>query len=133
MSKTSAEVQVRDTRRQFFAVVRGAIAGLDFTEILYADDTLLAVKNTRTANLYLKRIEEESAYYSMKLNKNKCNYICMNQNNKLKFADGTPLKSVDTAVYLGGTLDKQMKSITEINNRISSTMPILKSLNLNKI
>ena len=50
----------------------GIIDGLDFSEILYADDTLLVLKNTRTTNVLLTEIEKESNYYNMKLNKNKC-------------------------------------------------------------
>ena len=65
-----------------------------FTEILYADDTLLVMKNTRDTNLRLKEIETESSYYNMKLNNAKCEVIAMNKSNNVTFKDGTKLKHV---------------------------------------
>ena len=54
----------------------------------------------------------------------------MNKDNNIKFEDGTPLTHVDSATYLGGKLTKDVNPITEIQNRISACMPILKSLDL---
>ena len=48
------------------------IDGIDFAEILYADDTLVFGTYTRNITIYLKEIQKESAYYNMKLNMNKC-------------------------------------------------------------
>ena len=39
-----------------------------FSELLYADDTLLVAKNTKDMNLLLHSIEKESKYYGLKLN-----------------------------------------------------------------
>ena len=44
-----------NTRRQ---TLHGKIDGLSFTEILYADDTLLVLKNTRATNILFKEIEK---------------------------------------------------------------------------
>jgi len=62
---------------------RKTLQGLNCHELLYADNTLVVAKNTKTAKAYLKLIEEESEYYNMKLNKDKCTYIAFNkqQNN----------------------------------------------------
>ena len=38
-------------------IIAGKIDGLLFTEILYADDTLLVLKKTRETNILLKDIE----------------------------------------------------------------------------
>ena len=108
----------------------GKIDGLAFAELLYADDTLLVLKNTRAMNILLAEIETESAYYNMKLNKGKCNVIAMNGNYNVRFADGTPVKRVEDAIYLGGKLSKDAKSQIEITSRIPATMPVLRSLDL---
>ena len=42
--------------------------GIKFSDILYADDTLVFGTNTRNINLMLKEIQKESARYNMKLN-----------------------------------------------------------------
>ena len=94
----------------------GRVSPLDFTELLYADDTLLLTKDARTASRLLAEIQKESAYYNMNLNQAKCNYIVMNKasNRKVRFEDGTPMESVDDAVYLGGTINKYMNVRQEI-------------------
>ena len=109
---------------------RKTLQGLNFHELLYADDTLVVAKNTKTAKTYLKLIEDESEYYNMKLNKDKCTYIAFNKNNKITFRDGTPLKSVDHTIYLGTEIAKRVDPGLEISRRISLTMPVLKKLDL---
>ena len=50
------------TRRQTNS---GKFDGLLFTEIIYADDTLLALQKTSETNTLLREIEDESNYYNM--------------------------------------------------------------------
>ena len=80
-------------------ICNGQIYGFLFTEILYADDTVLVMKSTRDTNVLLKEIEAESSYYNMKLNNAKCEVIAMNKSNNVKFKDGTKLKHVKEATY----------------------------------
>jgi len=100
---------------------------MTFQELLYADDTLVIAKNTQSAKDYLRYIEEESEYYNIKLNRNKCVCITYNRNNQITFADGQKFKSVDETINLGTQINKRVNPKIEINRRISSTMPILKS------
>ena len=100
---------------------RKTLQGLNFHELLYADDTLVVAKNTKTAKTYLKLIEDESEYSNMKLNKDKCTYITSNKNNKITFRDGTLLKSVDKTTYLGTEIAKRVDPGLEISRRISLT------------
>ena len=83
----------------------GVIDGLGFTEILYADDTMLVLKDSKPASKLLHEIETESEYYNLKLNKDKCETILMNNHKKVVFKDGTELPDVDKATYLGGVLE----------------------------
>ena len=56
---------------------------VDFSNILYADDTFLAGKHARELNKILHAIEKHSSRYGMKLNKSKCVHINMNNKNKI--------------------------------------------------
>lgn len=103
---------------------------MNFQELLYADDTLIVAKNTKNAKELIRYIEEESAYYNMKLNRDKCVCITFNKNNQVTFADGEPIKNVDETIYLGTQITKKVDPKTEINRRISQTMPTLKKLDL---
>ena len=109
-------------------IIKGKVDGLLFQEILYADDTLLAMKNTRDINLLLKEIEIESSYYNMKLNKGKCEVIAMNKSNDIKFRDGTKLKHVQEATYFGGKLTESTNANIEIQGRITACIPTMKAL-----
>ena len=80
---------------------KGAIGGLNFTDIFYADDTLLLTKDSQSASFLLQHIEEESKYYNMKLNEDKCEVLPMNCNGKVKFKSGKFMNNVDQATYLG--------------------------------
>ena len=104
------------------------VNNMTFQELLYADDALAITKNTQTAKDYLRYIEEESEYYNIKLNRNKCVCITDNRNNQITFADGQKLKCVDETMNLGTQINKRVNPKIEINRRISSTMPILKRL-----
>ncbi len=109
---------------------KGRINGITFTEILYADDTLLVSKNTTAARKMLAAIEEESKYYNMKLNHDKCLTIAMNGIRTPTFTDGTKLKTVDHAKYLGGQITVNVNPRTELNSRISDATVAVKSLEL---
>ena len=48
------------------------IRGIQFAELLYADDTFLFGTYTPNINKFLAEIQQESAYYNLRLNMNKC-------------------------------------------------------------
>ena len=53
----------QDTPKQ-----REPIEGIQYSEVLYADDTLIFGNYTHNINLLLKEIQTESRYYNMELN-----------------------------------------------------------------
>ena len=57
--------------RQTGTLLHGFIDGIDFSEILYADDTICMSEDEETMNRILKDIEKEGATYGLKLNKTK--------------------------------------------------------------
>ena len=77
---------------------------VDFSNILYADDTFLIGRHSRELNKTLAAIEKYSARYGMRLNKKKCIQINMNNNNNIKFSDGMPMKKEAEADYLGAKI-----------------------------
>ena len=68
------------------------IQGIQFAEVLYADDTLIFGTHTQNLNKLLKAIQEESTYYNMKLNRTKCINLTINRRqSNIRYIDGTPV------------------------------------------
>ena len=109
---------------------RKSLQYINFQELLYANDTLIVAKNTQNAREFIEYIKEKSAYYNIKLNKNKYVRITFNKNNQITFADEKPIKNIDKIIYLGIQITKKAHPKTEIKIRISQTIPTLKKLNL---
>ena len=101
-----------------------------FSEILYADDTLLVTKDTAGTNKLLNKIETESAYYGLRLNQGKCCVLSMNGHNRIRFLDGTAVPHADEITYLGGTLTSDVSVANEVSNRISAAMATWKKLDV---
>ena len=98
-----------------------------FNEVLYADDTLLVSRNTTGMNKLRHAVEEESAYYGLTLNHDKCNVLAMNGRTIIRFRDGSQMRHADEVTYLGGVLTKQVNIASEISSRIASAMATCKS------
>ena len=104
---------------------------INFQELLYADDALIIAKSAKTANAYLHLIEQESEYLHLRLIHDKCNYISFNTNvGRIKFRNGTMMKSTTEAKYLGAIINDKADPAQEIRRRILSTMPILKRFDI---
>ena len=107
------------------------LQGINFQELLYADDTLIIAKCAKTANAFLHLIEEESNYLHLRLNHGKCTFMAFNSPNRgIKFRDGTQMQSTEEAKYLGAVVNNKADSSREIRRRISLTISVLKSLDL---
>jgi len=81
-------------------------------------------------NLLLHAIEEQSAYYGLKLNHDKCHVLAMNGHNCIRFKDGSRMQHVEEAVYFGGFLTKHVNIASEVSNRIASAIATWKSLDI---
>lgn len=96
------------------------IKGIEFAEVLYADDTLLFGTHTQNINILLKQIQVESTYYNMRLNLDKCINITSNQKKtSVKFQDGKMVPREAKAKYLGTILSDDNDNHAELNNRIA--------------
>ena len=104
--------------------------GINFHELLYADDTLIVAKSFASATKYLHLIEEESDYLELNLNRSKCCYIAYNCQGQIRFQNGEPMKSSEETTYLGASVTQHIDPKHEIRKRISATMTILKKLDI---
>ena len=111
-------------------IIHSRLDRINFSEILYADDTLLVTKDTNGMNRLLHAIEKESSYYGLKLNQDKCCVLSLNGNSRVRFLDGSLVPHADEITYLGGTLTSHVSVASEITNRISATMATWKSMDI---
>ena len=78
----------------------------------------------------LHEIVKESAYYGLGLNKDKCHVISTRDKPEIKFSTGEKIQQVSQETYLGGVIHEKGNPVVDIQNRISSTIPILKQLHV---
>ena len=99
---------------------REPLPGIEFAEILYADDTLIFGNHTHTINKLLHAIQAESRYYNMSLNYDKCINLTLNQGtSSVKYIDGTLVPRKHEATYLGSILTDTVDNHREVCNRIA--------------
>jgi len=97
------------------------IKGIQFAEVLDADDTLLFGTHTHTINKLLHAVQQESGKYNMKLNMGKCVDLTINRHqSSIQFLDGTPVPRKFHASYLGATLTDSVDNHKEIMQRLGA-------------
>ena len=95
------------------------IRGIKYTEILYADDTLIFGNYTKHINMLLAEIQRESSYYNMELNLDKCINLTLNRHqSSIRYMDGTLVPRKQSATYLGTLLTDTVDNRKEIMSRI---------------
>lgn len=107
---------------------RGLLDGLSFTELLYADDTVLLTTNVSTMNRLLAKVEKCANYHGLNFNKNKCVSVNFHTTARTKYADGSRVPTAEQATYLGATLSKSANTRKEVNAKISQCFVILNKL-----
>ena len=106
------------------------VPGADFDEVTYADDTICISRCIKTINEFIESIEIEGCKYGMKLNKTKCELLTNNNNARIIFPDGTPIKKEKSATYLGCQIGIKITSRAEISKRFAATMATMKKLDI---
>jgi hypothetical protein len=101
-----------------------------FDEVLYADDTICVSQDSRAMNALLKRIEEEGEKYGMKLNHIICELMTFVQVGNIYMRDGTIIKPVHEARYLGCQLNDRAGGLKEVKQRIGEGMIMMQRLDL---
>ena len=97
------------------------IPGINFAEIMYADDTLVFGTNTNCINILLREVQEQSKYYNLNLNVTKCINITANQKvSSVRLSKhAEKMRREHRATYLGAILtddfDNRAEMILEFN------------------
>ena len=89
-----------------------------FSEVLYADDTIMVGHKPREIQERLVLLEKEASKYGLKLNKTKCEHLGINATANIMFKDSTVVKTVSKAKYLGVILTNKAEPNVEANERI---------------
>ena len=89
-------------------VKNNRLPGLDFDMVYYADDTVIFSIGTRGLNELLRLTEQVSSQYGLKLNRDKCVAIAMNNDGNIHFQDNTLLEKQYETRYLGNKLSKEV-------------------------
>ena len=106
---------------------RGLLNGLDYSELMYADDTALITNNINAMNRLIKSIETHAAYFGLNFNKGKCVAMVFNSDQKVKFGDGSPMPTPDNAVYLGASVNKTCDPTHEVHTKMGQCFALLKN------
>ena len=102
--------------------------GINFSELLYADDTLLFAADGHSLDALLWAVERASGAFGLKLNRSKCHQIAVNRCTQVLFQDGTPVPRATTAEYLGGLLNTKADPVIEVNRRIGAAGAVWRTL-----
>ena len=82
--------------------------GPNFTEIRYADETLLEFTSTRATYVAVNNLGLKSEYCYVISIKGKCKVLSVKnvkkkkKNNKISYSNGTSIEHVEKATHLGG-------------------------------
>ena len=109
---------------------RGRLDGLDFSDLLYADDSALFTNNVHAMNRLLLKIEEHASYYGLAFNKTKCVSLNFHLARKPVFADGSQVPETEETVYLGGLISKNHDHRQEVTRRISACFGTFRKLDV---
>ena len=111
-------------------LVKHQVAGATFDEVLYADDTICASKDTRAMNKLLAQIETIGGKYGMKLNKTKCELLKFGGQANVHFKDGAKVPLMSEVGYLGVKLNDKCDNDKELKNKVSNSMAALNKFDL---
>ena len=112
------------------------IDGIYFSEILYADDTLIFGASTHCVNVLLHAIEKHSAYFGLTLNYGRCVNLTANQKqSSVRFSPSGPAQGKlvprkNSATYLGTLLPDTFDNRAEVSNRIGDCIATCNRLKL---
>ena len=102
--------------------------GIDFGEVLYADDTILIGKDAKKVQRVLQRIEEISKTYGLALNKDKCVHLRINNRKRVKFKDGKQMPTEEDTTYLGAQLNSKCDITKDLNMKMGGATHIWRKL-----
>lgn len=109
--------------------VRQRFEGMGNDEILYADDTICVTKTIPAMNRLVAEIEKQGACAGLKLNHERCEYMCFGNAGEVTYTDGTRIPYKNEVKYLGVLINDQADINKVITAKISECSTILTSSN----
>jgi len=104
--------------------------GIDFWNVLFADDTLIFAKDNQATEGLLWAIELVSEIFGMKLNHEKCIEINNQEDEevRIRFDNGIEMQRKPNAVYLGTDMEAKANPKREVIRRIMMARVTMKKL-----
>ena len=93
---------------------------VEFSEILFDDDTLIFAAPGSSTEAFLWAIESVSSAYGLKLTKGKFASLAIRDVANIMFSDGQNVPRDDKTEYLGGVMDIRAYRKIEVNRRIAN-------------
>eukprot|EP00973_Karenia_brevis_P020673 2839394-Karenia_brevis.AAC.1 len=97
-------------------------------DILYADDTVLLGNETWKLQAFLDCIVDYDHRYGLHINWDKTSVININCDSMLFDTNGTPIKQVDSIIYLGSSIRADGNHSSEFSRRIGEATQIFNKL-----
>jgi len=113
------------------AAAHGRAPDVDFLpvrDLLYADDTLGADVSPEALQAFLDAVADHGARYGLSLNWDKTVLMPIRHDGSVSAPDGTRVRCVDHAVYLGGLLSQDGNPASELSRRIGEAGRTLEAL-----
>jgi hypothetical protein len=124
----------QDVREEYGHIPHTHTARDPLIDLEYADDTLLLSRSTKLMNTLLHSIQNRASRFGMILNIEKTLLVTMNkpevEQNTVTFIDGTPVKRVNTAIYLGITCNEKATQTPNLNKRLGAASEQFNRLHL---
>ena len=108
----------------------GKCKGINFFEILYADDTVLFGKDPKSIEIIFALIENYSAEFGLKLNRETCVHLPLNSPKHINYQDGTTVPKHTETTYLGSNINQKADPDKEIMNRIQECLGAWKRMQI---
>ena len=107
---------------------RGTWNPIQYTELLYADDTVLITNNVNAMNRFLAKVQEHASYFGLKFNEGKCAAMTINADGILRFRNGEKVPKVNSTVYLGANINDKDDPKQDVNTRLGACFSLLNKL-----
>ena len=104
------------------------MGNLDFSELLFADDTLIFASPGHSLDAFLWAVEAVSGVYGLSLNRSKCARVSLKGVAANVFFNGEEVPNADRTEYLGGTINARADPNIEISKRISGAWYVWQQL-----
>ena len=109
-------------------LTRGTWGDLDYTELLYADDTVLVTNNAHAMNRFLSKVEQHASYFGLRFNQGKCVAMGVNTDAVIPSGSGAKVKKKHSTIYLGACINDTDNPKENVKARLGACFAVLNKL-----